>query len=221
MLSLKTQRQLSQARAFTLVEILSVIAIVVILAALSTGAVQQMQKVWGSYNADATLSGLLANARMEAVRRNAFVTVAFAPYTSDDRTYVAMILVAAKDGADLFESAESITLTKNDLLGNITVFEDFVMEDEPEAGIPRPGLPTGAEPARLATVKEIRIPAPEFPQSPLVFNRILRFNPAGEAIGDQSFSRLIEFGIHPLHHVDQVMVAQINGLTGQSRVLKK
>ncbi len=221
MTSSKSQRHYSGNQAFTLVELLTVIAIMTIIATLSSGAFRHIGNLMRSYSADATLTGLLANARLEAVRGNTYVTVGFATYSSANRNFVAMITVAAKNGADLFDSTHEVVVNKSDLTGKIITFEDFMMDDAPNAGVARPELPEGAAPARLSSAHSIRVEAPEFPQSPLVFDRILRFTPSGEAIGDQSYSRLIEFGIYPLRHADQIMVAQISGLTGQSRVLKK
>jgi prepilin-type N-terminal cleavage/methylation domain-containing protein len=211
----------TRRRAFTLVELLTVLAIIALLAVLALPSVLGLVRGNQVTRNLAVLSGLLEQARQVAVAKNTFVWVAFsdAPAT-EPQEGVAVAVIGATGGTDPFGwGTDPISLVNNpdlELLAPVRRLERVKLSG---AGtVAMTGLPPEAAEnlAALETV-DFQVPAGGATRR---FTRAVQFTPTGEA-RVRAFRRTIEFALVPATgDPANVGVLRLAGLTGKAAVYR-
>lgn len=212
-------------RAFSLIELMVVVAIITIVATFAVPAVSNLGGS-GKFNQSiATVSGLLDQARQYAIAQNTYVWVGFANEAGGaegDRVWLGVL--ASKDGT------RTMTADNVPLISRLQVLQNTQL---PAAS---PALPGGAGPAQtgadLGGGGLVTVSKPG--GGTLTFERFLRFSPSGEAqvpsggSADPADSfppvNFAEFGLLPVKGSTPLQanaaIIQVNGLTGNARVYR-
>jgi prepilin-type N-terminal cleavage/methylation domain-containing protein len=238
--SMKPQRLLPRpdASAFSLIELLSVVAIVGLLASISMPALSSMARGGDTNHAVSGVAGTLDLAREYAVSRNTYTWVVFAPDpgTSTGGNLYAVIL-ASQDGSNTSDGVTSVDLdaasTYNLAAGagniavvqRVAVFPNVVLEDLTSS--PAPAGPSTVDPN--AKVR-FRLPTSSAKANSFINNnpsvqRVVQFAPNGQARVSGSMAQLIELGVKPLKGAvrDEANAAaiQVSGMTGRTQVYRR
>ncbi len=211
----------NQIRGFSLVELLVVIAILLILAGLSTPVLVGISR---SRSLDAgllSLTGILDQARQQAIARNTFVWVAFSEGLPGRNPGAGVVVIASRGGVDSLQwNTNPVSLPDSGDLEMIERARELTGLNLLDSGqVSLPGLPaaTGANPRSLEPVGlEIFVGG-----AIVKFNRAVQFTPTGEA-RVRSFSPVVEIGVRPTHQGDasNSAVIRLAGLTGKSHVYR-
>jgi Tfp pilus assembly protein PilE len=208
---------------------LVVIAILVILAALSIPAVSVLLKARTFDQTLATMSGNLEQARQYAVAQNTYVWVAFA--TSS--TNVDMAVIASPDGTDTSPTWSGTVAAGSSTLIPVARIQTFgyttLVSPNGASGSrtvnPATAPSTVGQPLNNSTASfSVNLPSQSAATS---FNYALQFTPSGQArIQDGAPVDFIEFALQPQKAAGVVNAAdgavlQVNGLTGQTRVYRQ
>lgn len=222
------------ARAFTLIELLTVIAVMSVLVSLCVPAISSIT-MGGKWNQSLSeLAGTLDQARQYAIAQNTYVWVAMHPTTDSvngDELNVAVL--ASKTGTDPspWTSYGAVPNDQLDLIMKPKAFQQVKLE---EAGFFKsdkvPSLPStpstdaGNSPAQTSGAGFFKVTMPGT-SAPKGFTRVIQFTPGGEArIAQGSVIDVIEFGMHPTRGAkaddNNVAVLRVNGLTGQTKIYR-
>jgi Tfp pilus assembly protein FimT len=216
------------SRAFALVELLVVIALMIILTSISLPALSSMSKSQRMNQTVTEVGGVLEQARQYAIAQHTYVWVVFHTRVVDglDRVYVS--IVASRDGTDpgVYGNVPS---TSFELVSKVKSFQQIQLK---EAGaftasqvtsLPLTPVVTSLNALSTTTTFNIQLPG-DSTRSP--FSQTLVFTPSGEAQNGGSPIDIIEFALEPaqnktLSNPDNVAVVRLNGITGQAFVYRR
>lgn len=224
------RQQRHWATAFTLVELLTVIAIAALLAVVSIPAISGVTKSSSMNQTVAELAGLLDQARQYAIAQNTYVWVAMRSDTAADGDTLSIVILASKSGVDpspwanygAVPSTEIAVVTKPRIFRQIQMEEAGTFTATQIATLSSlPGVSVANGPSRNTASFSIRLPAATSLAS---FSRVVQFTPAGQARVTSSPIDIIEFGLRPVQGAraeqNNVAVIRINGLTSQTTVYR-
>jgi prepilin-type N-terminal cleavage/methylation domain-containing protein len=211
---------------FTLVEMLTVIAIITVLAGLSVPALSALSR---SGQVDVTFSKLtetLEQAREYAVAQNTYVWVAFYANTSlpASGTQLSLAVMASTDGTDAASNWTGTVPGSN--LIQISKIQTFQLTElqAPGTVTPATALSEIGQAVNSSASFSIVLPGQT---SPTVFKNAIQFTPTGEARNaDGTPVDLVEFDIQPEKGPGVVnptngAIFQVNGLTGETRLYRQ
>lgn len=216
-----------------MVELLVVVAIMIVLVALTVPALTSMAKGNQMTQSLIEMTGLLEQARQYAISRNTYVWVAMRPNpngANGDELSVAVL--ASKTGTDpVTWSSYGTTVPDNqiDLAARVRTFDQIRFEEAgtfTESKIPGLAGKTATtasknSPSQGSSSFNIKLPGAS---STSDFNRVIQFTPNGEARVSSNVIDVIEFGLRPTRgktgDENNVAVLRVNGLTGQTTVFR-
>jgi prepilin-type N-terminal cleavage/methylation domain-containing protein len=224
---MKSLRQVSLShKAFTLVEVMVVMAIIVILAALSTPVVSSL---FAAGNANQSVNGIsltLDQARTYAMSHNTYVWVGLMQDSVTQTLTVGMLAGTSGRSSDLASSA-TVPIAK---LQNYP-FASIATVGQVEKTNPNSSwtsdLPSGTDlvsPSPFTGYTERRADGTTFDFS--AGGWVLQFDPQGGANIDagKALPHWIQFGLQPLRgtrdNSPNVAVIQVAGVSGQVRVFR-
>lgn len=207
-------------------ELLTVIGVIMVMAALSVPAISSLHSSGKMNQSVAEIAGLLENARQYAVSKNTYVWVAFHSETTAFEEPVLMVAVfASKDGT---HSGASGVVPGSDLelVSRVRSFSQLQRSDAGEfrdlEGMPTSPT-TGADNDIAPSSFQLKIPGrPEV----ATFSHAVEFLPTGEARNGAGPIDLLEFSLRPRKPGDgadtpNVAVFRVNGLTGQTQIYRR
>ncbi len=226
---------------FSLVELLTVIAIIALLTAGTGQAISALISSGGANQNISQLSGILEQAREYAVSQNTYVWVTFYPgVASNGVKQVSVAVVASTDGTDpaSVNGASSwqqysygavpssnlalvnkvVTLKQVSLHGAATL-SPSTLPASPAVADPANSLAGGTSGNALFS---IQVPGTAGP-SP--FTQALEFTPSGQARNSNSPVDVIDVDVQPqkgsVDDTKNVAVVRVNGLTGETVVYRQ
>lgn len=213
------------ARGFSLVESLLVVAIssaLITIGALATVGLLRSGRV----NTEITqVMGMMERARLYAVANNTYTWVIFSRNSNapEGAPKIYMTIVASKDGTDPtsgFVSGGTVAADKYQLLERIVPLSQLNLES---AGANRwAGLPEATAAVDLAD-NAVTFVTTSPVTGTITFNKVVQFNPAGEARVSPALTSLIEIGLSPVKSTgaaQNMAVVRIAGMTGATRLYR-
>lgn len=215
---------------FSIVELLTVVAVLTTLATLAVPALGSLAKGGGMNSSLIELAGLLSQARQYAVSQNTYVWVALRPNSDQpDDPALSVVVLASKDGQDPSPWSDygPVPNTTIALLTKPKTFRQIRMEEAGTFGAPQIGslasLPAATSANSPASSASFRVPVPGS-SSAQNFTRTIQFLPDGQARVAAGPIDLVELGLRPMRGATpndhNVAVLRINGLTGQTTVYR-
>jgi prepilin-type N-terminal cleavage/methylation domain-containing protein len=170
------------AKGFTLLELLSVVAIMAVMTGLSLPAIRALQASGSVSKAAVDLAKTLELARVHAMANGTYVRVVFSELSEDGSrskpAIVALVLVSANgsDAGDMADSSDWRALTRPLVLDNLKMFDSL---DARKPNTDSDVTPAGRNDTgtRLA---EFSRPVPGVGGA-LTFHAFVQFSPSGEA----------------------------------------
>lgn len=221
-------------RAFSLIELLTVVALFGILAVATVPAVSQLGKAGRDSQNLILLSGTLEKAREYAVSRNTYSWVTFQKLESAPNAPIYMMSFASADG-----SKAGVTAGSTHAIGNAA--SDLVAIDRPqkledcslESTLPGDSslaakLPPVSSHSFLAggsSGPTFEYSLPSLPAGDSRFSHSIMFTPTGEARVSAALPESVQFVVVPRKGGTQVdgaaaSVIRVSGLTGRVKVYR-
>ncbi|HET6410278.1 MAG TPA: prepilin-type N-terminal cleavage/methylation domain-containing protein [Chthoniobacteraceae bacterium] len=199
------------ARAFTLVELLAVIAVMVILMALSAPLVGSLRSAGNMNQSVLEVSMFIEQAQAYAMANNTYVWVGF----REDATKPSVTIVAVAGTTGVVSDIDNASTRR--VVNKPQEHYNLRLHDVT-------GLP-GMAPADSVSTSDIKTFLHKVGASSVTFEKVIQFSPHGGArIKPTAISRWIQIGLQPMNGNtpnDKNMAAlQIAGLTGQVRVFR-
>ncbi len=222
----------SKRGAFTLIELLTVMAIVAILAGASLPAISSLSRSNNLNGSLSELAGLLSQARQYAVAQRTYVWVALRENTDNPQEpSIDVALLASKTGmqpsspwADqgVVPSDTISLLIRPKTLKQVRLEEAGTFNRQQIADLPaQPQVGSDNSPSDGSASFTVRLPGTS---KNVNFDRVVQFLPDGEARVADSPIDVVEMGVRSMRgsSADQnnIAVLRINGLTGQTRVYR-
>ena len=227
---MKLRRHPAKKCGFSLVELLTVMSIIALLASFSVPAMQSLFRSGAVNQAASDLSGTFECARSYAMSQNTYVRVGLACVpvgsTASVPTLV-VIVISSVDGSLTYGSASDMAdntrwkpLTRPLILGNVWTYKDLNATNAPDTR--NDSLPSGTD-----------IPAfsrPAGRMGAVTFNSIVQFSPSGEAQVLQAESaRYIKIGLDQPRQPnapenarnENPFVLRLAGMNGRIDILRK
>lgn len=219
----------SPKQGFTLVELLVVMSIMTILAAISAPSIFSLINSSKMNQTTSELAGLLEQARQYAAGHNTYVWVAFNTQVVNDINTLSVAVVASTDGSNpgVFGAVPSPSLN---LISKVRTFQQVQLESAGYFTTSQvSSLPTitpvigSANALSTSATFNIQMPGSTTDTS---FTQSIEFTPSGEARNTTSPIDLIEFGLEPaqtssVSNTNNVAVVRVNGITGQAFVYRR
>jgi prepilin-type N-terminal cleavage/methylation domain-containing protein len=224
--------------AFSLIELLTVVAIVGLLASFSMPALSSLARGGDTNHAVSGLAGLLDLAREYAVAKNTYTWVVLAadPGALPGGNLYAVVL-ASQDGSNTFDGVSAVDLdtpatfdlggaaTNLGLVRKAVAFPNVVLE----------ALSSSPAPAGEAQVDpnanvRFRLPASSARSIQFLNNtpgaqRVVQFAPNGQARVSGALAQVIELGVKPLKGTvrDEANASaiRVSGMTGRTQVYRR
>lgn len=213
-------------RGFSLLEILTVVALMAIVLGVSIPAISGLNNSGKANQTIAEVAGLLEQARQYAVAQNTYVWVVFNTEVVNGADILHVTVVASRDGTDP-QAYGAVPSGAFDLISRVRSFPQVRLT---AAGNFTPaqisGLPSTAGAANAlgaGAIFNIKIPERATTSA---FSQSIRFTPSGEARSASSPTDFIEFGLQPAPttstpNTNNIAAIRVNGLTGQPRVYRR
>ena len=224
------RRHPAKKRAFTLVELLTVVSIIALLASFSVPAMQSLFRSGGVNQAAGDLSGTLECARSHAMSQNTYVRVGLACVSGGSNASVptlVAIAISSVDGSLTYDSASDMAdntrwkpLTRPLILGNVWTYDTLNATTAPDTR--NDSLPSGTD-----------IPAfsrPAGRMGAVTFTSIVQFAPSGEAqVLKAESARYIKIGLDQPRQPnapesarnENPFVLRLAGINGRIDILRK
>jgi prepilin-type N-terminal cleavage/methylation domain-containing protein len=229
-----------RSRAFTLVEMLVVIAIILVLMVLLAPAFTTMKGAGDVTSAAYTIEGVLEQARTYAMANNTYTWVGFAGSLGTTPAsvtgVVSVAMIASNDGTQLgANSGTSSAFVIGAGLGTAAQIGKLVQLQNThigDTGVPtndgtefesRPFVPSAYRISSAGTS------AHPFTVQQTTFSRWIQFSPRGEALvngGTTQIARYAEVGILPTHGstlavTPNIVAVEIGGLEGSMKIYRR
>lgn len=215
-------------KAFTLIELLTVMAIMALLAVLGTSFVGGIAKRDGMNSSLQVLSGELERARQYAIAKNTHVWALLSEDSGGSRD-MSILVVASKEGIDTLNwNSSAVDLDANlqnyEVLDRMRPLKGVVVEDNDTGGAARVSLGnlpnTTAD--EVGDFANINVSLKQNTET-IRFTRAIQFTPTGEARSSTSLSRYIDLAVMPRRGSTDPnnAVLRIAGLTGKSTVYRR
>jgi prepilin-type N-terminal cleavage/methylation domain-containing protein len=209
MRNLKSQRStpsLPRASAFTLIELLCVIALLGVLTVMALPAMSSLKGSGSVNHAALNISLLLEQARAHALANNIHVWVGFRE--QDNRLMVTSVAGLTGDASDISSSTTFRPLMKP------RTFENIVLSKPDNfAGMPQAQDLAANSPFRFSQMQAGTLTS---------FDHVIEFVPSGGArLSSGSPTRWIQLGIEPTNGANNDAAIQVAGLTGQVKVFRR
>lgn len=219
-------------RAFSLVEVITVSAVVMLLMTLAAPITSSLISSRSAASAARKLSMVLDGARQYAIAQNTYAWVVIRPYTSEQGLTCLDVAVLGtrdgtftRDGQDRFTwSGENIKVEGKDSnltqVGEVVTLENVTIT---EPGDLRSRVPE-SDGGNRALASQPHGTGPSFSlmgdTKVREFTRAIVFNPNGSARVNQSISGVIEIGVEaaPRRREDNAVAIHVSPLTGQVRM---
>ena len=188
--------------AFSLIELLIVIAIITVLAALALPAFNSIRNASGLTKTASDIAGILEQARAYAMAQNTYVWVGFQTNQANGTDTLIVGVISSKTGS----SNPSNNVVQ---LGKITRFENVQLV---------PNLPANSGSRPAANVQ--LVDATNFAFTNWANTQVIRWDSRGEArISASQLSRIIEIGLQgsaggAVRNASNNAAVQIGGLSG-------
>lgn len=201
----------THSRAFSLIELLVVLAIVGVLGTFSVQALRSLQASQSITRTADTLIGSLEFARSQAVTHNTYVRLLLSVDPSPENPKIFLASLASTDGSSLaptdWENPE-----KSNLLGKPAWLKGVSIDSK----IGAPGDADITEGSIQQTKRQIG-------GSFYTFQYTIEFNPAGEARITDNSDRFIKIGLRPSlsNGQNNNLIIRLQGLTGKTEVLRQ
>ena len=215
---------------FTLTELITVIAIITLVAGLATLSVRGVGESASFQRTLSQVSGLLEQTRAYAIANNTHAWVGFSENAATGESMVRMAAFASLDGTDLAKSGggADVTLPSDsaEMISRMEPLENVKVVSDPPSG--------NKVSLKLPEVKALSaLPssgggggstfAVKLPDSIVRFDRTIHFTPVGEAQFDTSLPEAIQFvlvpertaGVSTVADQARAAVVRVSGLTGQ------
>jgi prepilin-type N-terminal cleavage/methylation domain-containing protein len=226
---------LRRARAFTLVELLVVVAIMALLVAVGTVSLQGISSSGKFDKALTEISGILEQGRAYAVAQDTYVWVVFyenVPASGPREVFVGAF--ASNDGTDPFNWAGTVTMPSPGTFGSTTLsavtrlysfrglhLQTTSMPDAPTA----PSIPSlpASTPVFQVTGRDDSGPVTLSGSSPVYW--VIQFTPTGAAHNGPNPIDSIWLGLEPsvsqaVTNSPNVASLKVNGLTGLTTIYR-
>ena len=185
--------------AFTLIELLIVIAIVAVLSALTLPAFNSIRNAGGLTKSANDIAGILEQARAYAMAQNTYTWVGFRRDNADTPSDTLVVGVIASKTGSTNPAADAVPLGKLARFDNVKIVE------------------LSPSPALTAATAQLINSTLAFTNGTNKFiSQVIRWDSRGEARISNSLSRLIEIGLQDVvkRNTSNNAAVQISGLSG-------
>ncbi len=203
--------------AFTLAELLMVIAIMMLLLTLLAPAIPNLARAGNVTYASSVFEGILDSARATAIAQRSYVWLGFSSFPADKPDQLALALYISKDGTPT-RTADNLRL-----LDRIQVLNRIVLvQDLPDFGSRPRSNPDGSAIHQLSESYGVPLSQNVPGYGTQNFFCLLEFSPDGSVMANGQIHRCTEIGIAQStdHAKANASAFQINGLTGRSHVYR-
>ena len=210
----------SSRRGFSLVEILSVLGIMALLAGFSLPMISGLSDAGRFDQSVDNLSTLLDQCHAQAVANDTYVYVGMVK-TTDAMSVPELwvVAIASSGGTDVsFNGTQAIQVNDPNngatSLCKVAKLQQLVFEPGSQIGSSQVARPSGAQSIDIPTSSTALFG----PISQTQFSTLLRFNPDGTASNNANINTRFEFAVQSATHSQNVAVIQVSGLTGVTKV---
>jgi type II secretory pathway pseudopilin PulG len=217
--------------AFTLIELLGVLVIMLILMALIAAAFTTIKSA-GDITSDAyTVKGMLESARTYAKANNTYTWIGFAGSIGSTITGEAQVaIVASNDGTNLWSINNALPATSLTQVGKMVTLSSVHIGDIPPgngtSGTEFESRPVVDPDHMISSAPNTLYP---FTVQQTTFNKWIQFSPRGEALVDGGLFSIVKYAevaVLPTHGTalavtQNIAAVQISGFGGDVRIYRR